>query len=245
MSSRRWLKPDLRHDWVQTSMTDFLAEAAVAPIVSGMTVGLGTGRAATRGIRALGARATAERLELRCVATSRASRQLASSLGLQVEDLQQVGAIDYLFDGADEVDPLLRMIKGRGGAMTREKIAAHAARRRVYLIQADKLVQRLGERAPLPIEVAEDKLDAVCDALRRLDLTAQERRSPDGSAYRTDGGNVVLDARLGPAVDHAALSRGLDEMSGVIGHGLFLTEAHEVLIEDATGTVSRKVRPAA
>src|SRR5580704_8854497 len=130
---------------------DLLAAAAVKDIVTGMTVGLGTGRAATRAIRALAERAAAERLALRCAATSRASHDLAAKLGLIVGSLEEIGHIDYLFDGADEVDPVLRMIKGRGGAMTREKIVAHASARRVYLIQSDKLSSRLakGRRCPL------------------------------------------------------------------------------------------------
>src|SRR5580693_3789759 len=145
---------------------DLLAAAAV----TGMTVGLGTGRAATRAIRALAERAVAERLALRCAATSRASHDLAAKLGLIVGSLEEIGHIDYLFDGADEVDPVLRMIKGRGGAMTREKIVAHASARRVYLIQSDKLSSRLGERAPLPIEVRAADLAQVQEDLRKIGL---------------------------------------------------------------------------
>lgn len=226
-------------------MTDFLATAAVAPIVSGMTVGLGTGRAATRGIRALAERATAERLTLLCVATSARSRELATQLGLRVGDLQAVGQIDYLFDGADEVDPLLRMIKGRGGAMTREKRVAHAARRRVYLIQSDKLVERLGQTALLPIEAAAEQLSGVHAALQSLGLQGQDRRNDDGGLYRTDGGNPVIDAKLLADFDVAALAQALDRMPGVVGHGLFLTEADEVLVENEAGEVSRKGKPSA
>jgi ribose 5-phosphate isomerase A len=230
----------LMHVWKQSSMTDFLAAAAVEPIVSGMTVGLGTGRAATRGIRALAERAAAARLELLCVATSDASAHLATTLGLQVRDLHNVERIDYLFDGADEVDPLLRMIKGRGGAMTREKRVAHASRRRIYLIQSDKLVRRLGEKALLPVEVSIDHLQPVRANLQALGLPGDERRTTEGAPYRTDGGNPVLDARLSGAIDVAGLADALDKMTGVVGHGLFLTEADQVLIEDETGQVSRK-----
>jgi ribose 5-phosphate isomerase A len=225
-------------------MTDFLAVAAVEPIITGMTVGLGTGRAATRGIRALGARAAAERLDLLCVATSDASRRLAAELGLRVADLQTVREIDYLFDGADEVDPMLRMIKGRGGAMTREKMVARAAKRRTYLIQADKLAARLGEKALLPIEVAAGHLPAVRPALQAGGLQGNERRREDGTVYRTDGGNPVIDAKLIADIDVVSLSRALDGMSGVIGHGLFLDEADVVLIENEAGEVSRRTRPA-
>src|SRR4051794_37510253 len=132
---------------------DALASAAVAEIRTGMMVGLGTGRAATRAIHALGARVRDEGLSVACVATSQASALLAEQLGLSARAMESVVSVDYLMDGADEVDEALRMLKGRGGALTREKIVAHAAARRVYLVQSDKLVQRLGERALLPIEV--------------------------------------------------------------------------------------------
>jgi ribose 5-phosphate isomerase A len=223
-------------------MTDFLAEAAIEPITNGMTVGLGTGRAATRGIRALGQRAAREQLELLCVATSEASTRLAISLGLRVEPLQSVHRIDYLFDGADEVDPMLRMIKGRGGAMTREKMAAHASKRRVYLIQSDKLVERLGDKALLPIEVAADHLPTIRQSLQAMGLQGHERRADDASAYRTDGGNPVIDAKLTGDIDVVSLSQALDKMAGVVGHGLFLSEADLVLIENEAGEVSRRTR---
>ena len=226
-------------------MTNSLAVAAVEAIVTGMTVGLGTGRAATRGIHALAARAAAERLELLCVATSDASAALATQLGLRVTELQAVREIDYLFDGADEVDPLLRMIKGHGGAMTREKMVAHASKRRVYLIQSDKLVECLGEKARLPIEVTTEHLMTVGRALETLGLEKCDRRSRDGSAYLTDGGNPVIDAQLRPDVDIVTLARALDEMTGVVGHGLFLDEADKVLVENEAGEVSRRTRPPA
>ena len=228
-------------------MVDPLAEAAVADIADGMVVGLGTGRAASRAIRAMAQRARDRDLALRCVATSRASRRLASELGLAVVELDEVGRVDTLFDGADEVDPDLRMIKGRGGAMTVEKRVARAARRRVYLVQHDKLVTRLGQSAPLPVEVTLPALTTVEQALHGDGLATSRRRGEaDDGPYRTDGGNPVLDVRLPAGIDLAALARRLDAMAGVVGHGLFLDEADEVLVEDAAGRVTRRTRgPAA
>jgi ribose 5-phosphate isomerase A len=219
-------------------MVDRLAEVAVAKIATSMSVGLGTGRAASRAIRALAQRARTEHLALRCVATSTASGKLARALGLAVADLGEVGTVDLLFDGADEVDPDLRMIKGRGGAMTREKRVAQAARRRVYLVQSDKLVARLGQSAPLPVEVEVSALATVEQALQAEGLAGSRRPGEDGGPYRTDGGNPVLDLRLPAAIDLAALARLLDSMPGVVGHGLFLDEADEVLVEDAAGLVT-------
>ena len=221
---------------------DLLAAAAVKDIVSGMAVGLGTGRAATRAIRALAQRAATERLALRCVATSQASHDLAATLGLTVGSLEEIGPLDFLFDGADEVDPELQMIKGRGGAMTREKIVAHASARRMYLIQSSKLSSRLGEKAPLPIEVLASDLAAVQQTLRTIGLEGPIRLKADGTPYKTDNGNPVIDAPLPSDLDVVQLGARLDKLSGVVGHGLFLTEANDVLIEDADGKVSRRTR---
>ena len=217
---------------------DALAAAAVEEIRSGMTVGLGTGRAATRAIEALASRVSAEGMSILCVATSRASDELGRRLGLRVQAMEGVERIDYLFDGADEVDPAMRMIKGRGGAMTREKIVARAAARRVYLVQSAKLVERLGEAAPLPVEVLRFGLAATRRALRALGLDGPLRA--DG--YETDDGNPVVDAPLPAGVDLAQLAAALDGTPGVLGHGLFLTEAQVVLIEDPEGRVSRRCR---
>ncbi len=215
---------------------DTLAAAAVAPVRSGMVVGLGTGRAAARGIRSLADRVNAESLSITCIATSLASTQLASSLGLTVTPLAEASHVDYLFDGADEVDPAIRMIKGRGGAMTRERIVAAMADRRVYLIDDSKLVTRLGERAPLPVEVIPEAVGEVRAALARLGLNeAPLRAAADGSAARTDNGNAIMDVPLPPTIDPDVLGPALDHVPGVVDHGLFLTEADEVIVESAAG----------
>jgi ribose 5-phosphate isomerase A len=155
---------------------DALASAAVQDVRDDMTVGLGTGRAATRAIHALARRATEERLKLHCVATSRASEELARALGLLIRDMQAVERVDYLSDGADEVDESLRMLKGRGGAMTREKIVAQASARRVYLIQSRKRVGHLGETVEL---IASGPAlaggDQPCHGIRRFSLRSGTR----------------------------------------------------------------------
>ena len=221
---------------------DALAVAAVAGIRGGMMVGLGTGRAATRGIRALAERAAAEGLDIRCVATSTASAELATQLGLRVEPMEGVEAVDYLFDGADEVDPQLRMIKGRGGAMTREKIVAQASRHRVYLVQTSKLVPRLGEKAPLPIEVLQFGLASTRRALAALGLKGVLRLAENGSVYQTDNGNPILDAPIPAGSTPERLAAALDALSGVVGHGLFLDEADVVLSENEQGRVTSQAR---
>ena len=136
---------------------DQLAEAAVAEVRDRMTVGLGTGRAAARAIEALANRMSTGRLDVLCVATSRASEELARRLGLRLLAMEAIERVDVLLDGADEVDGSLRMIKGRGGAMTRERIVARAAARRLYLVQSVKMVEN-----------ASMQLDAHCTASRLI-----------------------------------------------------------------------------
>lgn len=218
---------------------DLLAIAAVEPVTSGMIVGLGTGRTATRAIEALARRVRVEQLDIACVATSRVSEGLATRLGLRVVAMDGVERVDYLFDGADEVDPSLRMIKGRGGAMTREKIVAQAATQRTYLVQSTKLVERLGQTAPLPIEVMQFGLATTLRALRERGLDGAVR-----AGFATDDGNPVFDATLPPAIEVDTLALALNAMAAVVGHGLFLREADVVLIEDASGQVSSRARVA-
>lgn len=225
---------------------DRLAAAAVEPVRSGMIVGLGTGRAASRGIHALAQRVQRESLRITCVATSRRSAELALSLGLDVVPMRDVERVDVLFDGVDELEPGLAMTKGAGGAMTREKIVADAAGLRLYLMDESKLVQRLGERFPLPVEVLEFGLASTSAALRRLGLTptlrlAADRREPS----LTDENNLVLDCAYGETSrgDLLQLARAIDGVCGVVGHGLFVTQADIVLIESADGQrVERRER---
>lgn len=225
---------------------DRLASAAVEPVRSGMLVGLGTGRAASRGIHSLAQRVQRERLKITCVATSRRSAELALSLGLDVVPMRDVERVDVLFDGADEVEPGLALTKGAGGAMTREKIVADAAGLRLYLMDESKLVGRLGERFPLPVEVLEFGLAATSGALRRLDLTPTLRLASDSrEPYLTDEGNLVLDCAFGETSrgDLLQLARAIDGVCGVVGHGLFVTQADVVLIESADGQrVERRER---
>lgn len=220
---------------------DTLAAAAVASIKSGMTVGLGTGRAASRAVRALAQRARAENLDLRCVSTSRATDELAVELGLRLVDLNAVERVDLLFDGADEVDPNLLMIKGGGGAMTRERIVAHAAARRIYMIDSSKLTPRLGTRFKVPVEVLPLARRLVERELEAMDIEGAWRRRPMSGTgtitdYLTDNGNLIIDATL-PAEIAAdrdelfALDNDIKQLPGVLDHGLFLMECETLLVE--------------
>lgn len=221
--------------------SDPLAEAAVASIQSGMIVGLGTGRAASRAVRALVRRVQAERLEVRGVPTSRETEALARAGGLEILDLRAADRIDFLFDGADEVDERLRMLKGGHGALVAERLAASIAGRRVYLVQAEKLVKQLGARAELPIAVLPEAEGPARAGLVRLGLRAELRRTPAGELFRADAGHLVMDARIGER-DAAELAAQLDRVPGVVDHGLFIDECEELLIESGEGPVQRRIR---
>ncbi|MFI4916697.1 MAG: ribose-5-phosphate isomerase RpiA [Phycisphaerales bacterium JB060] len=231
------------------SADDALARAAVADIQPGMVVGLGTGRTARRAIAALAGRIIAEQLEITCVSTSEASSAYAQELGIRVREFATIEHVDYLFDGADEVDGHLRMLKGAGGAMTRERLVATAAARRVYLVEEEKLVDHLGERTPLAVAVMAFGLASIRANLRTLGLSGVLRRSMDGTLYVTDNGNLILDVQLhgGSTNDdghnYERLAAALDRTPGVIEHGLFLTEATEALVRRDDGSIERLLRP--
>ena len=132
---------------------ELAARKAVEYIQDGMVVGLGTGSTAEFAIRALGERVQEEGLEIQCVPTSEASAALGEQLGLDVQNFEDNPVVDLTIDGADEVDPELNLIKGLGGALLREKIVAAASTREIIIVDPGKLVERLGTRSPLPVEV--------------------------------------------------------------------------------------------
>lgn len=216
--------------------TDALAEAAVAPIASGMIVGLGSGRTAARGVIALAERVREEGLDIRCVPTSHVVETLARSQGLNVVDFTTtpIEHVDYLFDGADAVDNQLKMIKGGGGALVRERIVAHASDRRVYMVTENKLVDRISTKTTLPIAVQAFGLASTREHLRCMGLNGVVRRTLDGQLFLTDNANLVIDVTL-EGQSPEELDAVLDSIPGVVDHGMFLTECDELLIEGRTG----------
>jgi ribose 5-phosphate isomerase A len=194
------------------------AEAAAALVEDGMTVGLGTGSTAAYLLPPLAAR----KLEIRCVATSPATSQSAQALGIQVVSfagLEAPSRLDMTIDGADEVDPSGWLVKGGGGAHTREKAVAAASDRFIVIVSANKLVEHL--TPPIPLELAEFGLAGTLARLRSATLR--------GVTHSPDGG-VIADY-TGPVDDPRALAEWLSEMPGVIEHGLFPPEmVAEVLV---------------
>jgi len=191
-------------------------------------VGLGSGRAAEAFVRALAAE---RRLEVLGVPTSRATAALATSLGLVVSD-RLVDPIDVTVDGADEVDPRLDLIKGYGGALTRERIVAAASRRQVILVTPEKLVPRLGTRGRLPVEIM-PFAEPLCQRRLRALGCDPHRRETAGVPFVTDNGNWILDCGIAAQDDAAALDRDIRRIPGVVDTGFFLGTAEQVLVAEA------------
>lgn len=205
------------------------ARAALEFVEPGMTLGLGTGRAASAFVEALGDRVS-EGLEITGVPTSEATEQLARELGIPLTTLQAAGRLDITFDGADEVDDQLDLIKGYGAAMVREKIVAASSEQLVILVGPEKLVSAIGERGRLPIEVLPFGEALVRHELARLGLEASLREGKDGETLVTDNGNWVLDAQLSLPLDAPKLEQAILGLPGVLGTGFFLGMADAVLV---------------
>lgn len=203
------------------------AQAAVMEVESGMLVGLGTGTTAAAAVTAL-ARAAQNGLSVTCCATSRATEDMAVKMGLTIVPFDDRAQVDIAIDGADEVDPALRAIKGAGGALLREKVVARAARRFLCIVDETKLVDRLGRRA-VPLEVLPFAKGFVSAAVARLGGNPA-LRVKNGQPARTDQENVLIDCDFGIIGDAAALAIELQAIPGLLGHGLFLSEIDMLIV---------------
>jgi ribose 5-phosphate isomerase A len=203
------------------------ARASLRYVKNGQVVGLGTGSTAAYFIRLLGDEVK-RGLKIRGIPTSARSRELAESLAIPLTTLDECQEIAVTVDGADEVDPQLRLIKGGGGAMLREKIVASATKQLVIVADASKQVPVLG-KFPLPVEVISFAQALVAKRIAALGAEVSVRANPDGTPYVTDESNHILDCRFGQIRDADALARQLSEMPGVVEHGLFIGMASVVL----------------
>jgi ribose 5-phosphate isomerase A len=213
-----------------------IAERALALIEDGSAIGLGTGRAATLFVKALGP-AVQNGLKIVGVPTSDATAGLARELGIPLSTLEEVGELAITFDGADEVAPDLNLIKGYGGALVREKIVAASSKRFVVLVGPGKEVKALGEHGKLPVEVVPFALTLARRRLTALECPPTLRLNPDGSTYITDNGNPILDCHVGLIKNAAELERAILDIPGVVGTGLFIGMAETVLIQNEDGSV--------
>lgn len=195
------------------------AEAAVALVEEGMTLGLGSGSTLSRALPLLGRR-LADGLAFRGVATSTSTASLAAEAGIPLVDFAEVAELDLAIDGADEVSPELHMIKGGGGALVREKIVAAASRRVAIMVDSSKIVQTLG-RFPLPVEVVPFGHELFLARMRTRDVPARLRML-HGAPFVTDNGNLIIDCSFGEIGDAAVLHHELNSWPGVVDTGLFI-----------------------
>lgn len=209
----------------------------------GMKVGLGAGRTAARGIEALAERVRDEHLDIECVAASEQAEDLARSLGLKITDFALLEELDILIDGADAVDRHMQVMKGSRGAMTRERIICWASNRTVFMVTQNKVADsQIGAGTPLPIAVMAFGLVSTRNALRHIGINGVIRQDMDGRLFITDNGNLVLDASLRGDENLAQLATELNDIPGVIDHGLFIDEADIILIEKDNGEIERLER---
>jgi ribose 5-phosphate isomerase A len=197
-------------------------------IKDGDVVGLGTGRAASNFVRELGQRVS-KGLAIRGVPTSSGTEALARSLGIPIVPSEAISAIDIAVDGADEVDPNLNLIKGFGGALVREKIVATAATQFIVLVGPEKLVDKLGARGKLPVEVVRFGYTLARQRLELIGLKA-DLRIHGSLPFVSDNGNYILDCFVQGIDDPGWLDREIREIPGVVGTGLFIDLAEIVFV---------------
>jgi len=215
------------------------AEWAAALIEDGMVVGLGTGSTASLILEPLAARIR-QGLRMVGIPTSERTAEQARALGIPLSTFSDHGRadhapVDLTIDGADEVElGTLNLIKGRGGALLREKIVASASARLVIVADESKLVERLG-RGALPVEVVPFEWQSTARRIESLGASATLRLRPDGGAFVTEGGHYIVDCAFGPIPSAGSLDRELNGIVGVVEHGLFLGLTDQVCVGRAAG----------
>jgi len=219
---------------------ELAARASLEFVRDGDVVGLGTGSTAAYAVRFLGERVRAG-LKIRGIPTSVQTQNLAESLGIPLITLEEVQQIDVTIDGADEFDPELRLIKGAGGALLREKVVASATRNEIIIADSSKQVSVLG-KSPLPVEVIQFAQALVSKKISALGATVRLKKDSVGDVYVTDEGNHILECNFGRIPDPIALARILGDMPGVVEHGLFINLASLVLMGKAGEVVEVRRR---
>lgn len=222
----------------QQSAKEAVGLYAAQLVKDGMRVGLGTGSTTAFAIQELGRRVREEGLNIVGMPTSFAAERLGREVGISIVSLDMVGVLDIALDGADEVDSRLNLIKGRGGAHTREKVVAALASRFVALVDASKLVSQLGMGKPVPVEVLPMAVTPVMRQLARLGASPAIRMgvNKDGPVV-TDQGFWIVDAQFSGITDPSALDTAIHAIPGVLDHGLFIGMAETVLVAEEDGSV--------
>jgi ribose 5-phosphate isomerase A len=208
---------------------------AIEEIKDGMVVGLGTGSTASFVVEGLGAR-VAGGLRMVGIPTSERTAAHARRLGVPIATLAEYQHLDLTIDGADEVQlGTLDLIKGRGGALLREKIVAAASRRLIIVVDQEKLVEQLGELTPVPVEVTQFGWQATAVALARLGCAPERRYGAGEQPYVTDGGNYILDCRFGPLANPRAVEKRIAMTVGAVESGLFVGRTAMVVAASTSG----------
>jgi ribose 5-phosphate isomerase A len=210
------------------SEKEAVARASLRFVKDGDIVGLGTGSTAAYLVRFLGERVKAG-LRIRGIPTSVHTGEAATSLGIPLTTLDEVQQIDVTIDGADECDPQLRLIKGGGGALLREKIVASASKKLVIIADSSKQVAMLG-KFPVPVEVIKFAEALVAKKITAMGAVVTTRVDANGKKFITDEGNHILDCHFGQIPDPPTLAHELEATPGVVEHGLFIGMASTALI---------------
>ena len=213
------------------------AEKAVDLIEDGMKLGLGTGSTARHVLQLIAERRKrGELAKISGVPTSRATENLARELGIPLTTLDRNPRLDLAIDGADEVDPDLNLIKGLGGALLWEKIVASAADRLVIVCDESKLVKRLGDNAPLPVEVVPFAYQVHMPFIEELGGKPKLRETESGAPFVSDGGHYIIDCRFENGISGAwHLEAELKHRAGIVDTGLFLDMAESVVVAAERG----------
>jgi ribose 5-phosphate isomerase A len=218
-----------------------VAEAAAKRAQDGMVLGLGSGSTATMFVAELGRRVKEERLRVIGVPTSESTAAQARELGIPLGTLAEQAAIDLTIDGADEVETgSLALIKGHGGALLREKIVAAASRRMLVVADRTKIVEQLGSRESVPVEVVPFGWKQTLAKLGTLGAKATLRLKEDGTPYVTDGGHYIVNCWFGAMKEPREVADAMDHIVGVVEHGIFIGFATEVLVGGADGVKELK-----
>lgn len=210
-------------------LKELAAAEAVKYVEDGMVVGLGSGSTASIAIRLLGDKVKEEGLEIIGIPTSKTSDLLGRAVGIKIGDLDDHPTVDLTIDGADEVDPRLNLIKGLGGALVREKIVAAASVVEIIVADDSKLVEYLGQKAPLPVEVVKFSFKTTVRRLSALGCKPVLRMMTD-APFTTDNGNYIVDCRFERIDNPASLEMTLNNMPGVVDNGLFVGRASKAMI---------------
>ncbi|MGP0075786.1 MAG: ribose-5-phosphate isomerase RpiA [Bryobacteraceae bacterium] len=210
-------------------------EVAAGLVENGMIVGLGTGSTAKFAVEALGRRVK-DGLRIVGIPTSEATARQARGVGIRVSSLAEHTEVDLTIDGADEIQRgTLDLIKGHGGALLREKVVASASRRLIIIADDTKLVDQLGTRFALPVEVVPFGWQAAERKLQQLGSHTKLRPGPDEKPFVTDGGNFIIDCSFSPIQAPAELDQQLNSVVGVVEHGLFLKMTSRAIVAGQDG----------